>query len=160
MVTSLIVVIISQCIQTLNHYIIPLKLIRCYMSITPQKHKFFFFKCEILTRADRTLCESLPSPLLSYITSSVFPFLCLLFSFSLQTQSHLRASLILWLEHLVPRELCGPLLRLLQVFAHRSPSSWVFPEHALKCLTPDSALLCPSFLLYFFLHSTYHCLMY
>ncbi|XP_059962700.1 uncharacterized protein LOC132495108 isoform X2 [Mesoplodon densirostris] len=35
--------------------------------------------------------------------------------------SELRSSL--WLEHIYPRELCGP-LQLLQVFAHRSPSWW------------------------------------
>lgn len=36
MVTRLTVVIISQCIQILNHYAVHLKLVQYYMSIIPQ----------------------------------------------------------------------------------------------------------------------------
>ena len=39
MLTKLIVVIISQCIHTSNHYVVHLGLIQCYMLIISQKRK-------------------------------------------------------------------------------------------------------------------------
>lgn len=41
-----------------------------------------------------------------------------------------------------------------------SPSWWILPDRTFKHGTPDSGLLCPSFLPSFFLRSAYHFLMY
>ena len=113
-------------------------------------HKFVFYICDYFCFVNKFVCtilikkfkkkpKSLPGPtgpsmglslplffLTLYPLSSPsfvlmqWSIYCFPFHSRHTLTSELRSSL--WLEHIYPRELCGPLLQLLQVFAHRSPS--------------------------------------